>query len=162
MTRDSPEPLVAPLSDFNDCGPPPPFHHPSHYHAQHPSCQGNAPVVYAQQQHQQQPHQHQHNSGVHFHHINSHYPADIFSGSPRAAPVQADMYAGQDAIHHAVQEEHLPISSAPMGMSCFRGVTYNKGKWQASVFSHGRCAASSFFPTVSRPFLHTLKHPVLL
>lgn len=128
MARENPEPLVGPHSDLNDSGPPShPLHSPQQYHTQHQGCQGTAPGLYPQ---------HQHASAAQYH-----YPADIFSGSPppRGAP-QAAMYAGQDGMGQVVQEEHPQMGGgAPMGMSRFHGVTYNKGKWQASVFCHGRC-----------------------
>lgn len=132
MARENPEPLVGPLSVLDDNGPPShPLHAPTQYHPQHHGCQGTVPGHYARQQHP---------SAAQYHHIGSHYPADIFSGSPpRGAPSsQATMYAAHpDGMGHAVHEEH-PQMSGQMGMSRFHGVTYNKGKWQASVFCNGR------------------------
>jgi hypothetical protein len=138
MTRDSADPLVGPLSDLDDTGhPSQSIHSPTQFHNQH---QGVGPALYAQQQHA---------SASQYQHIGAHYHADIFSTSPpRGVPTQA-MYASQDGMPHPVQEEHqMPMGgAASMGMSRYHGVTCTKGKWQASVFSHGRCGTPACFPT---------------
>lgn len=132
MTRETPEPPVAPLTDLDDSAAPSHQYQSHQYQSQQQGCQGAAPALYAH---------HQHASVAQYHSINSHHPGDIFSASPpRAAPSQATMYAGPDGMPHAVQQEHMPLGAgAPAGMSHFHGVTYNKGKWQASVFCNGRC-----------------------